>query len=160
LPKPAFPYSKSRNIEYDVVLSIPNRIAQVIADNKPHLLTRRRNMISDLSGDEAKKSLEELISQSTKVEAWYVGNGIDAAVVGVLRQNPDGQYCVSETEISGPHISINPHNFSAGKFADKASTPDFSPAGILTTSEPFASALMFKLKDGSLFTVFEIAKTN
>jgi len=117
-------------------------------------------MISELSGEESKQSLHRLISASSKVEAWYVGKGIDAAVVGVLRLNPDGQYCVSETETSGPHISIDPRNFSAGKFADKASTPDFSPPGILTGSEPFASALMFKLKDGSLFTLFEIGKAN
>jgi hypothetical protein len=117
-------------------------------------------MISDVSGIEAKTLLDKLITESVKVEAWFVGSAVDAHVCGILRLNPDGQYCVSETETSGAHLSVNASNFAAGKYADKSSVPDFSPPRRLTDTAVLSSALMFKLKDGSIFTLFEIAKAN
>lgn len=66
-------------------------------------------MVSELSGEEAKALVQALITASTTVEAWYIGNGIDTAVVGVVRMKPDGQYCVSQAEASVPHISIDPN---------------------------------------------------
>jgi hypothetical protein len=117
-------------------------------------------MISELSGVEAREHLHRFIAESTKLEAFFVGNGVDASVVGVLRLNPDGQYCVSETATSGAHISVNPKNFSAGKFADKSSLPELFPLGVLVPIDEFSSALTFKMKDGSVLSFFEIAKAN
>jgi hypothetical protein len=110
-------------------------------------------MISDLSGDEARTSMDRFVEASTAVEAWFAGNGISVIVPGILRVRPDGQYCVSKVEGNGPQLAVNPTDLAACKYCDKASIPDFSP-GVLTSITEFSSALLFKLKDGSVFTVF------
>ena len=117
-------------------------------------------MISELSAVEAREHLHRFITESIKVEAFFAGNGIDASVVGLLRLNPDGQYCVKQAGASGAHLSVNPKNFSAGKFADKSSVPELSPLGVLVPLDEFSSALTFKMKDDSVFSLFEIAKAN
>ena len=117
-------------------------------------------MISELSGVEAREHLQRFITESITVEAFFAGNGIDASVVGLLRLNPDGQYCVSQTGTSGAHLSVSPKNFSAGKFADKSSLPELSPLGVLAPFDEFSSALTFKMKDDSVFSFFVIAKAN
>ena len=58
-------------------------------------------MISDLSGPDAKVALQRLITESRKVEAFFLGDGIDASASGLLRLQPDGQYCVSDTDALG-----------------------------------------------------------
>jgi hypothetical protein len=126
----------------------------------PHLLTRRRNMISDLSSHDAKAAMQKLVTNSTRVQAWYVGTDVNASAQGTVWKESDGRYWVTDKKGDSPFISVDPTAFAAGKLADKSSLPDFSPPGVLLATGIFSSALMFKLKDGSLFTIFEFDRVN
>jgi hypothetical protein len=118
-------------------------------------------MISDLSGAQGKAALQRLITESIKVEAFFLSNGIDASASGLLRLEPSGQYCIADPSVlAGAHISFDPRTIAWGKHSDKSSLPELSPPGMLIPTKEFSSALLFKFKDGSLLALFEVGKAN
>jgi len=117
-------------------------------------------MISDLSGGEAKAAMQKLVASSRRVQAWFVGMGVNASAQGRVWTESDGRYWVTDKEPDSAFLSVDPTTFGACKLATKSSVPDFSPPGVLMATGTFSSALMFKRQDGSLFTIFEFDKAN
>jgi hypothetical protein len=107
--------------------------------------------------------MNRLVESATAVEAWFAGNGVDVIIPGILRSDPGGRYRVSKADGPGPQLAVDPKYFAGCKYVDKASIPDFSQ-GVLTSIAEFSSALVFKVvfkvKDGSVFTIFEVTRPN
>jgi hypothetical protein len=117
-------------------------------------------MISDLSADDAEAALQKLVTSSVRVQAWFVGAGVNASTLGRVWLESDGRFWVTDKQDDSPFVSVDPTAFAACKRADRVSLPEFSPPGVLMPTGTFSSALMFKLKDGSLFSIFEFGRAN
>jgi hypothetical protein len=110
---------------------------------------------SNISAQDAIDLLHKLITESTKVQAVFVGRGsVSSGVIGLVRIDPDGLVWVKEgTRVDEAFIRFDPTAATSFKYGDNRAFPPVTVAN----APRLSSAVCFIYPDGSQVLLFEIA---
>lgn len=110
---------------------------------------------ADISERDAADLLHKLITESSRVQALFLGNGaVAAGLVGRVYIGPDRLIWVREgEERSEPFLRFDPSQATGFKYGDTRAFPNIPIPGDLR----LASALVFIYRDGTQVALFEIA---
>ena len=111
---------------------------------------------SDISRQEANDLLHKLITESTKVQAMFVGRGgVTTAVCGTVSCPQEGVVLVSERRSStDASLCFGLKDVAAFKYGD---TRAFPGSSTVPHTPHLNSALCFVYPDGARVVLFEIA---
>ena len=111
---------------------------------------------TDISAQDANDLLQKLITESTKVQAMFVGRGsVTAAIQGFVSWQPGDIVQITERlSITSPSLAFGLKDVAAFKYGDNRAFPGASP---LPGTPRLSSALCFVYPDGSQVALFEIA---
>lgn len=109
---------------------------------------------ADISERDAADLLHKLITESSRVQALFLGHGSMATgLVGQVFVGPDGLIWVRKGEDrSEPFLRFDPSQAAGFKYGDTRAFPDIPIPGNLR----LASALVFTYGDGTQVALFEI----
>jgi hypothetical protein len=113
---------------------------------------------ADISEQEADDLLHKLITEATKVQAAYAGAiaGLAFLITGILKVSPGLVWVTAGDTLTSPHISFDPTQAVARKYADLRAFPGATEKLAAVGAPGFASAPVFVFRDGSQLSLFEI----
>jgi hypothetical protein len=112
---------------------------------------------SDISRQDAIDLLHKLITESTKVQAMFIGRGgVIASLQGTVALRQDGMVWISNRKSpTAPSLIFGLADVSIFKYGDNRAFPGSSPT--VPSAPHLSSALCFVCPDGAQVALFEIA---